>query len=190
MRPGVIDRNYAETLLALAQRHGGDPTIDEFGAALDELTRLLDEEPRVRAFLESPLVDADTKKDALRKTLGGRTPELFLRFLLVVVDKRRAAHLRGIAAQYRDLVDALRGRLRAEVMLAREPDDALRREIRTGLERLLAREVLVQYRVDEHLIGGIVVRVGDKILDGSVRRRLAGLRRRLIGAELPTRAAV
>jgi hypothetical protein len=89
----MIARNYAETLLALAQRHGGDETVDAFGAALDELARLLREEPRVRAFLESPLVGAEQKKDAIRKTLDGRAPELFVRFLLVVIDKRRAAHL-------------------------------------------------------------------------------------------------
>jgi F-type H+-transporting ATPase subunit delta len=185
VRATVIDRNYAETLLALAQRHGGDPTVDQFGDALEELTRILAEERRVREFLESPLVELDRKKNALRKTLAGRAPELFIRFLLVVVEKRRAAHLRGIALKYRDLVDELRGRMRAEVTLARAPDAALEQEIRTGLERMLAREVLVQYRVDEKLIGGVVVRVGDQILDGSVRRRLGELRRRLVAVELP-----
>lgn len=172
------------TLIALAQRHGGDAIIDDYGRALDELTRLLREEPRVREFLETPLVDAARKKDALRKTLDGRAPELFIRFLLVVVDKRRAAHLQGIAAEYRAIVDEMRGRVRADVVLAREADEALRQEIVASLERQLGREVIARFRTDADLIGGVLIRVGDQILDGSVRRRATELRRRLLAREL------
>jgi F-type H+-transporting ATPase subunit delta len=186
----MIARNYAETLLALAQRHGGDETVDAFGASLDELARLLREEPRVRAFLESPLVGADQKKDAIQKTLGGRAPELFVRFLLVVIDKRRAAHLGSIATVYHDIVDGLRGRVRADVALAREPDQAMRDEIVASLRRALGKEVIASFRTDENLVGGVIVRVGDQILDGSVRRRASELRRRLLATELPEHAGV
>jgi F-type H+-transporting ATPase subunit delta len=184
VRTSIIGRNYAETLLALAQKHGGTPTIDEFGSALDDLVTLLDREPLIRKFLQTPLVDAERKKDALRKTLRGRVPELFLRFLLVVIDRRRASYLHDIAAQYHDMVDRMQGRVRADVTVAREPDEALRREIRDSLQRMLGSEVIATYRVDESLIGGVVIRVGDQILDGSVRRRAAELRRRLLATEL------
>jgi F-type H+-transporting ATPase subunit delta len=187
VRSTAIARNYAETLLALAQRNGGDATIDEFSAALDELITLLQDEPRVRMFLETPVVEVSAKKDALRHTFGGRVPELFLRFLMVVVEKRRASHLPEIATQYRGLVDEIRGRVRAQVTLAREPDETLRREIRDSLQRSLDREVLATYQVDEDLIGGVIIRVGDQILDGSVRRRASELRRRLLSAQLPGR---
>jgi F-type H+-transporting ATPase subunit delta len=184
VRTSIIGRNYAETLFALAQKHGGAPTVDEFGAALDELVTLLEREPLIREFLGTPLVDAERKKDALRKTLQGRAPDLFLRFLLVVVDKRRASFLPDIATHYRDMVDRMKGRVRAEVTVAREPDKALRDEIRDSLQRMLGSQVFATYNVDPSLIGGVVIRVGDQILDGSVRRRAAELRRRLLAAEL------
>jgi F-type H+-transporting ATPase subunit delta len=190
VRSTIIARNYAETLLALAQRHGGEPTVDQFGSALDDLIVLLRSEPRVREFLVTPVIDAERKKDALRKTLRGRAPELFVRFLLVVIDKRRASHLEGIAARYHDMVDERRGRVRARVSVAREPDAALRQEIVTTLERMLGRTVLATFEVDESLIGGAVIRVGDQILDGSVRRRATELRRRLLATELPSLAGV
>ncbi|HEV2130711.1 MAG TPA: ATP synthase F1 subunit delta [Longimicrobiaceae bacterium] len=189
MRPTIIARNYAETLLTLAQRNGGDPTVDEYGSAIRMVADLLEGEPRIREFIESPLQDVEDKKRALRGSLQGRVPELFLRFLLVVVDKRRASVLRQIAAQYHELVDELRGRVRARVTLAREPDEVLRREIAGSLQRMLGREVLANFQVDRNLIGGVVVRVGDQVLDGSVRRRAAELRRRLLAADIPALTA-
>lgn len=189
VRPTIVAGNYAETLLTLAQRNGGDPTIDEYGIAIRMVADLLEGEPRIREFIESPLQDVEDKKRALRSSLQGRVPELFLRFLLVVVDKRRASVLRQIAVQYHELVDELRGRVRARVTLAREPDELLRRDVQASLQRMLGREVLAHFHVDPDLIGGVVVRVGDQVLDGSVRRRAVELRRRLLAAEMPALTA-
>ncbi|CAN5520115.1 ATP synthase F1 subunit delta [soil metagenome] len=186
MRGTAISRNYAETLLALADRHGGEPTVDDFGRSLAELNRLLDREPRIRKFLETPLIEIEAKTAVVRQALEGRVPDLFLRFVLVVIQKRRAPFLEDIAEQYGELVDQRRGRVRAEVVVAREPDEQLREEIRTSLQRMLGLEVLPSFRVDRGLIGGVVVRVGDQILDGSVRKRASELRRHLLVAKMPS----
>ncbi|MEX2582076.1 MAG: ATP synthase F1 subunit delta [Gemmatimonadota bacterium] len=185
MGPTIIARNYAETLLTLAQRHGGDPTIDEYGDAIDEVADLLQREPLVREFLETPRVSPEAKKKALEQSFGGRVPDIFLRFLLIVVEKRRQALLLEIAAQYHELVDEVRGRARADIVLAREADQALRDEIVSSLERRLRKTIVADFRIDPALIGGVVIRVGGEILDGSVRRRVVGLRRRLLTASLP-----
>lgn len=186
MRGTAISRNYAATLLALADRHGGEPTADAFSRALDELNRLLEREPRIRRFLETPLIEAEVKKATMRRALEGRVPDLFLRFVLVVIDKRRAPFLGDIATQYQELVDQRRGRIRADVVLAREPDEETRTEIRDSLQRMMGLEVLPSYRVDRNLVGGVVVRVGDQILDGSIRRRASELRRHLLAAKTPS----
>ncbi|CAN5720512.1 ATP synthase F1 subunit delta [soil metagenome] len=186
MRGTAISRNYAETLLTLADRHGGEPTVDDFGRSLAELNRLLDREPRIRKFLETPLIEIEAKTAVVRHALEGRVPDLFLRFVLVVIQKRRAPFLEDIAEQYGELVDQRRGRVRAEVVVAREPDEQLREEIRTSLQRMLGLEVLPSFRVDRGLIGGVVVRVGDQILDGSVRKRASALRRHLLVAKMPS----
>lgn len=189
MASTIIGRNYAETLFELASRHGGDATVDEFARAIEEVATLLDEEPLVREFLETPRVDVEAKQRAIQASFGGRVPDLFLRFLLVVVAKRRQGALREIARQYHALVDAARGRARAEVTVAREPDEALQEEIVAALERRLGQEVVAEFRVDPALLGGIVIRVGGEILDGSLRRRAAGLRRQMLRAKLPPAAA-
>lgn len=189
MSSTIVARNYAETLFELATRHGGDPVIDEYAGAIDEVASLLDEEPLVRRFLETPKVDTEAKQKAIEASFGGRVPDLFLRFLTVVVENRRQGTLREIARQYRLLVDEARGRARAEVVTAREPDETLRAEIEAALERRLGRTVVAEYRVDPALLGGLVVRVGGQILDGSLRRRVAGLRRQMLRAKLPATPA-
>jgi F-type H+-transporting ATPase subunit delta len=188
MGPAIIARNYAETLLALAHKHGGDATVDEYGRALHAVAELLRENPRVEKFLATPRIGGDARKDALRVAFEGRVPDLFLRFVLVVVAKRRQMLLREIAAEYQALVDEARGRVRAQVTVAREPDEALRHEITESLEKRLGKTVTAEISVDPELLGGIVVRVGDQVLDGSLRNRIGGLRRRMMSARLPRAA--
>ncbi|HEX5727099.1 MAG TPA: ATP synthase F1 subunit delta [Longimicrobiaceae bacterium] len=185
MRSSTVARNYADTLLALAERHGGRAAVEEYGRALDALAALLEGEPRLRQFLETPRVNADARKQALRAALAGRVPEMFLRFVLVMVDKRRQALLRQVAAEYRDRVDQLLDRVRVRVTLSHPPDPGLEDEIRRALETWLGRSVVPTFTVDPEIVGGVVVRVGDQILDGSVRSRAERLRRHLQGAALP-----
>lgn len=189
MRSELIARNYAETLLDLADRNGGAATMDQFAAALDEVAGLVQGDPRVRQFLETPRVTAADKKKVLQGALAGRAPQLFLRFVSVLVDKRRQTLLPEIAEAYRGLVDERMGRVRVEVAISHLPDEALQAEIGNALARRLGRTVIPTFTVDPELLGGLVVKVGDEILDGSVRTRAARLRRAMMAAQLPPSAA-
>lgn len=185
MGPTIVARNYAETLLALAERHGGDDAVDEYGQALEELAKLMRTDSRVSRFLSTPRIGGETRKRVLREALGDEVPEVFLRFLLIVVEKRRQMLLPHIAFEYQALVDEARGRVRAEISIAREPGPEFRDEIVADLERRLGRSVVARFRVDRSIIGGAVIRVGEQILDGSVRRRLTSLRHRMLTSRLP-----
>ncbi len=189
MRSQIIARNYAETLLELARRNGGQRTVEEFGAAMELLAAVVDD-PAVREFLATPRVGLEARKAALRAALERKVPDLFLRFVMVVVDKRRQALLGDVAHEYRALVDEMTGRVRVAVGISHEPDDKLRKEITAALAGRLGREVIPTFTVDPDLLGGMVVRVGDEILDGSVRSYAAGLRRRLMEARVPATAGV
>jgi F-type H+-transporting ATPase subunit delta len=189
VRSQIVARSYAGTLLALAERNGGRATVDAFLEAATGLAALLRAEPEVRGFLETPRIAPAAKRKALRAALEGRAPELFVRFVEIVVDKRRQALLPDIADAYSDLVDRLEGRTRVSVTLAAPADEALQGEIRRALEAKLGVAVVPTFTMDEELVGGVVVRVGDQVLDGSVRRRAQELRRRMLAAELPQHAA-
>jgi len=189
VRSELIARNYAETLLDLADRNGGPAAMDQFAAALDEVAGLVQGDPRVRQFLETPRVPAADKKRVLRGALEGRAPELFLRFVSVLVDKRRQTLLPEIADAFRGRVDERMGRVRVQVAISHLPDEALQAEIGNALARRLGRTVIPTFTVDPELLGGMVVQVGDEILDGSVRSSAARLRRAMMAAQLPPSAA-
>src|SRR5690606_7980409 len=150
----------------LARRHGGDEAVDGYARGIDDVARLLRGEPRVREFLGTPRVDVEAKKAAVRGAFAGRVPDHFLRFLLAVVEHRRQALLPAIADEYNALVDEIRGRVRAEITVARPPSPETERELVAALERKLGKTVVATFRVDPDLVGGVVVRVGDQILDG------------------------
>ena len=182
MRDETVARNYAETLFELAQSHEG---LDAFGAGMDIVARLLDENPQVRLFLETPRISDENKKAVVRKAFQGKIPAQLVNFLLTTIDKRRQRLLREIARDYHALVDEHMGREHVDVTVARALDDETKALIAEQLSKLLGKEAIPHVRVDPEILGGIVVRTGDTIYDGSVRRRMDGMRRQLLEASLP-----
>ncbi|MGH7445266.1 MAG: ATP synthase F1 subunit delta [Longimicrobiales bacterium] len=185
MRDETVARSYGEALFALGEKHAQH---DEFAAGMQMLDALLQLDPRVRLFLQTPKIEASVKKDALREALSGRVQPLFLNFLLLVIDKRRQRLLASIAREYRALLDEKLGRLNVDVTLARRPDDAELREIAARLSRVLDREVVPHVHVDDGILGGIIVRYRDRVIDGSLRRRLLALRGKLLQTAVRTSA--
>lgn len=180
MDAATIARSYASALHEIGQRHDA---ADRFGDELERLAGLLREEPRIREFIEAPTVDVGDKKRALRAALGEFHP-LLVNFVLVVLDKRRQRLLGDIALVYRAIRDEAQGYVRAVVTLAREPDERLEEEIRSALSRSLGKVVLPQFEVDPRILGGVRVRYEDRVIDGTLRRRLLALRRAMLTADL------
>jgi len=182
VRDETVARNYAETLFELARRNDA---LQEYGDAIERVASHLEEDPRFRMFLETPRIEDEDKKDVIRKAFGGALPKHVVNFVLVTIDKRRQRLLATIATQYHALLDAHMGREHVQVTVARPVDAATTSMIAEKLSTVLGMEAIPHVRVDPDIIGGLVVRTGDTIYDGSIRRRLDGMRRRLLQAELP-----
>ncbi len=177
MRSSTVGRNYAETLLALAQKAG-----DTAGWAtmIGDVADAMQRDEKLRRFLESPRVSAAEKNDVLGKAFQDRMPRMMVRFLQALVTNRRQMLIPEIAAEYRDLLDEVEGRVHAQVTLAKQPSDGDRATLARELSRTLGKQVVPHVTVDAAILGGVVVKVGDTVMDGSVRRRLALLRNRLV----------
>jgi len=182
VRETTVARNYAEVLFEIGEKHD---LHDNFVASFNALEAAAGADRRIRQFLDSPKIDTDAKKQALRKALGKTANPLFINFLLVVLQKRRQRLLFDIAAEYRALVDEKLGRAHVQVTLAHEPDAKAQADITRQLSRVLGRDVIPHVTINREILGGIIVRYGDRVLDGSLRRRLVSLRHRLLEAELP-----
>jgi F-type H+-transporting ATPase subunit delta len=172
-----IARNYADTLFALAERQGAE---QDWLVMLGEIASIYRDNSAFRSFLHTPRIDPEEKKRMLRSVLEDRYPEPFVTFLMVVLDKRRQGLLPLMEEAYREILNERTGRVHASVTLPFEPDAEFRTELETALSEFLDREVAADFRTDEEIIGGLVVRVKDRVLDGSVRRGLQLMRRALL----------
>lgn len=179
MRPGTVARNYAEALLALGERH---QAVAAYGALLDVVAGAVTSAPKLEAILASPRIPKERKKQLFREALAGHAPAPFVRFLEAVVQRGRQGLVRDIAREYEQLVDVHLGRVHAGVTTAHQVDAEMAEAIAAALAKMVGKEVLPHFRTDPKLLGGLVVRIGDRVLDGSLRRRLLRLRYRMLHA--------
>ena len=183
MRPVTIARNYAETLLTLAQK-AEDPR--GWGKMLSDVSAAMGSDVTLRHFLESPKVSAEQKKEILGKAFADRAPRLFVRFLQALVTNRRQMLIPRIATEYFALLDAAENRVHADVTLAKQPTDEETARIAASLRKTLGKDVIPHVRIDPSIIGGVVVKMGDTVMDGSVKRRLGVLRRAMLAGGAQT----
>ena len=183
MRDETVARNYAEALFELAERHEG---VDVYGDGIEVVAVLIDESDDFRRFLETPRIDVAKKKEVVRRVFGETLPPKLVNFLLITLDKRRQRLLREIAREYRSLMDEHFNRVHVEVTLARKLDEDAIEEMGKRLTTALGKTAIPHVRVKPGILGGAIFRTGDMIYDGSLRRRLDGMRRKLMKADLPT----
>ena len=179
MKAATIARNYAEALFLAAEMRGGR-TPERYGELADAVAGAVAADERIAVALESPRVAKAAKARVLERALGDVAPPEFVRFLQAVVRRGRQGLLADIAREYQGLLDVKLNRVHAGVTLATEPDARLERQIIERLASALGQDVRAHFRADQGILGGVIVRVGDRVFDGSVRRRVAALRRQLL----------
>lgn len=178
MRDPTISRNYAEVLVDLARRASD---LDGWGKLIDEVAGAVQADPRLALFLESPRVSAERKNEIIAQAFADRLPRPFVRFLQAVIAHRRQHLVPEIAIAYHAIVDEIQNRVHASVTLVREPDARLAADIAARLSRVLGKTVVPHFVLRPDILGGTIVRVGDTVMDGSVRRRLSAMRTRMLG---------
>jgi F-type H+-transporting ATPase subunit delta len=176
LRNETVARNYAEALFELGQRAGA---VERYADLIDAVAAAVETTPRVEAVLMSPRVPKAEKARILGEAMKDG-PRDFVLFLQALVKRGRHRLLREIAHEYMELLDEKLDRVRAGVTLARKPDEKLQRTIQELLSRRLEKQVIASYSVDPEILGGAIIRVGDRVLDGSLRRRMTKLRRQLL----------
>lgn len=184
MREIGIARRYVRALYGVASE-----TSEVFArkilADLHWFDSLLAEDGDLRRFLEDPRVSREQKKQSLEKVLAGDLQDLTRDFLLWVVDRGRAALLPLAAREYEALLQEAQGIAVADVYSAVKLEDASREELLAMLEKSTGKKIKLVAHVDPALLGGIRIRIGSTLLDGSIRRQLADLREELLKSPLP-----
>lgn len=173
-------RRYAKALFDLAQQ---EKQLEAVRERLDQIDQMIQTVPELLSLCQNPIYHLDEKKRVLERlaTQIG-SPPLLKRFIQLLVQKNRLPHLPEIVKVFSGLVDAAQGRQNVRVRLARELSSKQLAGLRQRLEEMMHRTVELKIESDPSLIGGMVIHVGGRVYDGSVREQLRGLRRDLIQA--------
>jgi len=164
---------YASALLKLAERQGdGDAVLEE----LEAISSLLSDQPEFAGYLSSPMVDVEARRATIDKTFHGRLNELLVNTLQVMNRRNRLDLLEALRAAYSRDLDETRKRESVEVTTAVPLTESLRERLRQAVSKMTGRETRLIESVDEALVGGLVVKIGDQKIDTSVARSLTLLR--------------
>jgi F-type H+-transporting ATPase subunit delta len=170
----IVARRYAQALLQLGVEEGSlDRLVDE----VSTVAHAWETSPELRNAVENPLVPHEVKKAVIAELAGqiGATPTT-RNALLLLIDRRRTKTLPYVASYLRELADARKGVVRAEVTTAAPLSDAYHARLQAQLEKMTGKKVVIDRKTDPGLIAGVVTRIGDRILDGSLRTRLQSIR--------------
>ncbi len=176
MARGVYARRYAQAVFEIALER---KELDRWQSDLRKITSL-GEDARLTTFLESPKFHFDDKAKLLSEQLGDINP-MALNLVYLLVTKGRLSVVGDIAEEYQRRLDNYRGIEQAKVTTAVALDDVEKQRLTEHLGAVVGRKVVLKSEVDSSLIGGIIARVGGKLLDGSTRSKLEALKRELIG---------
>ena len=172
-----VARRYAKALLIIGKEDGQAETYRE---ELDGFAKLMAKEKELEQAITNPLYGASGRKKVL-ETVIGKTgiSKIVASFLLLLFDKGRFDFLSDINDFYQKLADDLKGVLQASLVSASELSSEIVEKIRTTLSKRTGKDIILQVEQDPNLIGGIVSRIGDLVLDGSIKSQLLNMRESL-----------
>ena len=176
---GGLAGRYANALFELAQEQ---KWVEAVSADLASLRRAMETSADLNRLVRSPVFGAEDQAKALKAILEKMgASELSIKFVLLLAAKRRLFVLTQIIKQYEHLVARSRGETEAEVTAARVLNDAEINELRTALKAKLGKEPRLHTKIDPTLLGGLIVKVGSRMIDSSLRTKLDGLRAAMKG---------
>lgn len=173
-----IARRYAS---ALYEEASSREVIDKTDVDVDFLHETLKASRELRMLLASPVVNAEKKEAILRRLFEPHVSGLTLNFLVLATRKRREPLLGLILEAYRALRLEQRGIVEARARIALSMDEESVAQLREAVARVVGKEVVLEVEEDPEILGGIVVKVGDTVYDGSLRRQLSALQEQLRG---------
>ncbi len=177
MSSSRIAKRYAKALFSLGQEEG---RFEQYGMELKEFTDLCREQPEFEAVMVNPVFAVEDRKKILLAVLErSGFSETVQRFLKLLLDKDRMEAVAEVAVYYENLWDEAVNVARAKIVTARRLKEGALKALESSLEELTSKKIKSEVDEDPSLIGGVVVKIGDLVLDGSVKAQLEGLKESL-----------
>lgn len=181
MKQTILARRYAKALFAVGKENDA---YEAYNDVLQGVAGLYTSTPEVADALTNPLYPVDVREKVMAGIIGSaKIDTIPANFLNLLVEKKRAEILPDIAEAFKNMVDEEQNISHGTVTSAVELSDELLAKVKASLEKLTGKQVELSTSVDPSLIGGIVAKVGDLVLDGSIKTQLAGLKDSIKGRE-------
>ena len=176
MLKGAIARRYAGAIFDIALKQN---TIDRTLEDVEEIARLFSNR-KLAYLLKEPKIPMQRKEAAIRQALASKVLPTSLNLALLVVQRELVEAMPNIARELKQMVLDYKNEAVAEVTTAAPMDEQQLNEIKQALERRTGKHIIMQTRVQPDILGGVVARVGDQVIDASIRHRLAALQQQLL----------
>jgi F-type H+-transporting ATPase subunit delta len=181
VRQTILAKRYAKALFAVGKEEGA---YDAYARVLNDLAALYTDYPEVADGLTNLMYPEQVRENVMQgliKALGA--DRIMSRFLSLLVEKRRTNILPELAVVYQGIVDAEQNICRSNLVSAVELSADLQKKVQATLENITGKKVILATEVDPSIIGGIIAKIGDMVLDGSIKTQLAGLNESIKGSE-------
>jgi F-type H+-transporting ATPase subunit delta len=177
VRSSAIARRYAKALILIGKE---DSQAETYREELEKIIALLDGENMFEQAVCNPLYNTKNRRNVLQAVLEKlEMSKVINSFLLLLFDKGRIDFLRDISSYYNKLADEFKGIVSANLISATKLSSESFDQIRNSLSKMIGKEVLLEAEQDSSLIGGVVTRIGDLVLDGSIKTQLQNMRESL-----------
>ena len=179
MGNGLIARRYADAFYSFIKQSNG--SIDKVYEELASLSKLVEESSDFANIIKNPTITHEEKSNVF-KTLNtsNKISQELLQFILILIEKKRLNLLVEIEKSIKSIMLLTENKLEAEAVFAEEPSDSIKEEIIKKLEKLTGKKVILKDSVNKDLIGGVKVKFGSQLYDGSVRGQLDKLKTSLM----------
>ena len=181
MVPEIVYSKYSQAMFDIANEQ---QKIEQYGNELKTIRDTLQMNPDLRSFLLHPLVPDRSKKDTIRQIFAGDVSPIVLQFMYVMVDRRREAVLTAAIDGFIELSRAAQNIEVARIHVIKPLSAKEEAELVAGLEKMTGKKIDPLYYVDPSIIGGIVIRIGDRLIDGSLLRQLQDMEHALLQANV------
>lgn len=174
----LVSKRYA---LALFEAGLDLDKIDEFNKELDFLQTVFDQEEQLLQLLSHPRIKKDEKKDLINRIFKDKLSQELVNFIYILIDKRREAHIIDIITKYKELFNEHKNIIKVVAMTAVPMEEKARNKLVEVLASKLDKTVELTNEIDSSVIGGVVLNIENKVVDGSLKGQLDSLSKILLG---------
>lgn len=168
---------YAKAIFEIAVE---EKKLDVFGRQMYDLAKVFVEHDDLAAFMGNVQIQPEVKKKVAAKIFLAEVEHYLYNFLLLLIEKRRVSLLPEIGRAYKVMANAKLGVIEADVTVAGAMDKVQSEQLTKKLAAITGKKVVIKTKIDQSILGGVVVRIGDKLIDGSVARQMQVLKAQLL----------